>query len=209
MTALGHGLRQCSPLQLRAGPSWVPAEHVTTVYLEKMGQGRSGRVSALLTDAAARRPVVVLAERDKTDMDRELRRELGKESALEWHTRCGAPHSIADLERVGAGQARTIILMHPELGVGGDEARRHVAPAPPQILAKAKYALWQGLPCNPLGCAVMSVVCLPHEALQVVLMLLSSWVLTFSDSCLLIDKPTETRQVLMINICVRICFTRG
>ncbi len=50
--------------------------------------------------------MVVLAERDKVEMDRELRRELGRQPNLEWHTRYGAPHSIADLERVGAGQAR-------------------------------------------------------------------------------------------------------
>lgn len=50
--------------------------------------------------------MVVLAERDKVEMDRELRRELGQQPNLEWHTRYGAPHSIADLERVGAGQAR-------------------------------------------------------------------------------------------------------
>lgn len=26
----------------------------------------------------------------------------------------GAPHSLADLEKVAAGQARTVILMHPD-----------------------------------------------------------------------------------------------
>ena len=69
------------------------------------------------------RPVVVLAERDKELMDRELRRELGRHPTVEWHTRCGAPHSIADLERVNAGLAKTIILMHPELGAGDGEVR--------------------------------------------------------------------------------------
>ena len=69
----------------------------------------------------SRRPVVVLAERDKELMDRELRRELGRHPAVEWHTRAGAPHSIADLERVNAGLAKTIILMHPELGAGDGE----------------------------------------------------------------------------------------
>ncbi|KAK9836266.1 hypothetical protein WJX81_000586 [Elliptochloris bilobata] len=66
-------------------------------------------------------PVVVLAERDKELMDRELRRELGRQPSIEWHTRAGAPHSIADLERVNAGLAKTIILMHPELGAGDGE----------------------------------------------------------------------------------------
>ena len=59
------------------------------------------------------RPVVVLAEREKEDMDRQLRRAL-RGSSMEWHTRSGAPHALADLEKVAAGQARTIILMQPD-----------------------------------------------------------------------------------------------
>lgn len=31
-----------------------------------------------------------------------------------WHTRSGAPHCVTDLESVAAGQAQTIILLHPE-----------------------------------------------------------------------------------------------
>ena len=88
---------------------------------------------------------MVLAERDKTEMDRELRRELGKASALEWPPRSGAPHSIADLERVGAGQARTIILMHPEVGVS-NEARRPCRPSSVFNFAEAKCTRKQGLP---------------------------------------------------------------
>lgn len=59
------------------------------------------------------RPVVVLAERDKEAMDQEVRRAL-RGYELEWHTRSGSPHSSADLERVAAGQAHTIVLLHPE-----------------------------------------------------------------------------------------------
>ena len=59
------------------------------------------------------RPVVVLAERDKDDMDKQLKKALGGQK-IEWHTRSGAPHSIADLEKVAAGQARTIIILQPE-----------------------------------------------------------------------------------------------
>ena len=76
---------------------------------------------------------MVLAERDKELMDRELRRELGRHPAVEWHTRCGAPHSIADLERVNAGLAKTIILMHPELGAGDGEVR---------VLCLSGYMTW-------------------------------------------------------------------
>ena len=59
------------------------------------------------------RPVVVLAERDKDDMDAQLKQAL-RAHKIEWHTRSGAPHSIADLEKVAAGQARTIIILQPE-----------------------------------------------------------------------------------------------
>ncbi|EIE27753.1 hypothetical protein COCSUDRAFT_55736 [Coccomyxa subellipsoidea C-169] len=58
-------------------------------------------------------PVVILAERDKEDMDVQLRRAL-RGSSLEWHTRSGAPHALADLEKVAAGQARTVILLQPD-----------------------------------------------------------------------------------------------
>ena len=46
-------------------------------------------------------------------MDQEVRRAL-RGYELEWHTRSGSPHSSADLERVAAGQAHTIVLLHPE-----------------------------------------------------------------------------------------------
>ena len=61
------------------------------------------------------RPVVVLAEKDKEDMDRQLRLAL-KGYTVEWHTRMGAPHNLSDLARVAAGQAKTIILLDPEDG---------------------------------------------------------------------------------------------
>ena len=59
------------------------------------------------------RPVVVLAERDKDDMDKQLKKAL-RGQKVEWHTRSGAPHAIADLEKVAAGQARTIIVLQPD-----------------------------------------------------------------------------------------------
>jgi hypothetical protein len=59
------------------------------------------------------RPVVILAERDKEEMDRQLRKAL-RGTSLEWHTRSGAPHAAADLEKVAAGQARTVILLQPD-----------------------------------------------------------------------------------------------
>ncbi len=56
---------------------------------------------------------MVLAERDKDDMDKQLKKALWGHK-IEWHTRSGAPHSIADLEKVAAGQARTIIILQPD-----------------------------------------------------------------------------------------------
>lgn len=61
------------------------------------------------------RPVVVLAERDKEDMDKQLRAAL-RGYPVQWHTRMGAPHNLSDLARVAAGQARTVILLDPEDG---------------------------------------------------------------------------------------------
>ena len=56
---------------------------------------------------------MVLAERDKEDMDKQLKKALWGHK-VEWHTRSGAPHAIADLEKVAAGQARTIIILQPD-----------------------------------------------------------------------------------------------
>jgi len=68
------------------------------------------------------RPVVILCNKDKEEMDEELRGAL-KGFKLEWHTRTGVPHSISDLKRVAAGQAKNVILLNPD-----DE---EVPPLPP------------------------------------------------------------------------------
>jgi hypothetical protein len=57
--------------------------------------------------------VVILAQLSKEEMDKELQREL-MGFAMEWHTREGAPHSSADLERVAAGSAHTVVLLEPD-----------------------------------------------------------------------------------------------
>ena len=62
------------------------------------------------------RPVVVLADREKEEMDEELRHSL-KGYQIEWHTRSGAPHCSSDLERVAAGQAKNIILLDSDVEV--------------------------------------------------------------------------------------------
>lgn len=64
------------------------------------------------------RPVVVLADREKEEMDDELRHSL-KGYQIEWHTRSGAPHCSSDLDRVAAGQAKNVILLDDNTEVGG------------------------------------------------------------------------------------------
>ncbi len=59
------------------------------------------------------RPVVILADRQKEEMDEELRAAL-KGFTVEWHTRTGFPHSISDLQKVAAGQAKNVILLNPD-----------------------------------------------------------------------------------------------
>lgn len=56
---------------------------------------------------------MVLAEKDKEEMDRQLRTAL-RGYRVEWHTREGAPHNLSDLARVAAGQAKTVILLDPD-----------------------------------------------------------------------------------------------
>lgn len=63
-----------------------------------------------ISNVAGCRPVVVLADREKEEMDDELRHSL-KGYSIEWHTRSGAPHCSSDLERVAAGQAKNVILL--------------------------------------------------------------------------------------------------
>ena len=63
------------------------------------------------------RPVVVLADREKEEMDDELRQSL-KGYKIEWHTRSGAPHCSSDLDRVAAGQAKNVILLDDNTEVG-------------------------------------------------------------------------------------------
>jgi hypothetical protein len=55
-----------------------------------------------------------MAENDKSQMDAEVRAALAGFKNLTWHTRTGAPHCVSDLEGIAAGQAQTVILLHPE-----------------------------------------------------------------------------------------------
>ena len=59
------------------------------------------------------RAVVIMAERNKSDMDAEVQAAL-KGYRIRWQTREGAPYSAADLAKVSASAASTVILMRPD-----------------------------------------------------------------------------------------------
>lgn len=59
------------------------------------------------------RSLVVLADRDKDQLDADVARQLNG-SGLHYVTRRGAPHCAKDLETVAAAHAKTVILLHPD-----------------------------------------------------------------------------------------------
>ncbi|KAL3158654.1 hypothetical protein ABBQ32_011397 [Trebouxia sp. C0010 RCD-2024] len=61
----------------------------------------------------ADKAVVIMAERDKSDMDADVQAAL-KGYKVRWQTRQGAPYSAADLAKVSASAASTVILMRPD-----------------------------------------------------------------------------------------------
>lgn len=65
--------------------------------------------SMFLADKA----VVIMAERDKSHMDADVQQAL-KGYKIRWQTREGAPFSAADLAKVSASAASTVILMRPD-----------------------------------------------------------------------------------------------
>eukprot|EP00891_Asterochloris_glomerata_P002795 jgi/Astpho2/2795/fgenesh1_pg.00050_%23_80_t len=59
------------------------------------------------------KPIVILAERDKHEMDTELESVL-QNACIKVITRSGAPHFLKDLNSISAGSAHTVVLLHPE-----------------------------------------------------------------------------------------------
>ena len=59
------------------------------------------------------RAVIVLADRSKAAMDKEVEERLRGWGIKVW-TRQGAPHFARDLANVSAGQAKTVIVLHPD-----------------------------------------------------------------------------------------------
>ncbi|KAL3146236.1 hypothetical protein ABBQ32_002939 [Trebouxia sp. C0010 RCD-2024] len=68
-------------------------------------------------------PVVVLADRDKAEMDAAVAQGLQGPSNLEVLTRSGRPQSIGDLEKAAVGQAGIVVMLHPEDEEGAAEQK--------------------------------------------------------------------------------------
>ncbi|KAK9814063.1 hypothetical protein WJX72_000188 [[Myrmecia] bisecta] len=62
---------------------------------------------------AKHRQMVIMAERDKEEMDLEVKAALAG-YRIDWQTRSGAPYAVADLDKVSAGRADTVILLRPD-----------------------------------------------------------------------------------------------
>ncbi|KAJ9532360.1 hypothetical protein QJQ45_010454 [Haematococcus lacustris] len=80
----------------------------TIPLLRQLGNGR--RYSE---DAFFRQPVVIMADKPKHEMDDEITARL-KSTSLDIVTRSGNPASCRDLAMVAAGQADTVIVLHPD-----------------------------------------------------------------------------------------------
>lgn len=100
--------------ELRKGRSFVAEEghtlilgwspHVFTILSELM-----------LANANQRRPcIVILADKDKVEMDDELRARLGSTGRTRIICRTGSPIDLADLEIANPHAARSIIVLAPE-----------------------------------------------------------------------------------------------
>ena len=107
--------------ELRKGRSFVVEKGHTIVY------GWSSEVFSVLSElvvANESRPracVAVLAEKDKVEMEDEIRDKVGKTRNTRVVCRTGDPIDIDDLELVNPHEARSIIVLPPE---GGDADSR-------------------------------------------------------------------------------------
>jgi voltage-gated potassium channel Kch len=100
--------------ELRKGRSFVVEKGHTVVY------GWSSEVFAVISElvvANESRPsacIAVLADKDKVEMEDEIRDRVGKTKNTRVVCRTGDPIDIDDLERVNPHEARSIIVLPPE-----------------------------------------------------------------------------------------------
>src|SRR5215218_1172194 len=100
--------------ELRKGRSFVVEKGHTVVY------GWSSEVFSVISElvvANESRPsacIAVLADKDKVEMEDEIRDRVGKKKNTRVVCRTGDPIDIDDLERVNPHEARSIIVLPPE-----------------------------------------------------------------------------------------------
>jgi Trk K+ transport system NAD-binding subunit len=115
---LNNGI-EASIDRLRKGKSFVVEDGHTVIL------GFAPKIHTVLSELAeanANKPgacVVVLADRDKVEMDDEIHSRLEKKK-LKVVTRSGSPQSLNDLEVVNLPQARSVIVLSPEANPDGD-----------------------------------------------------------------------------------------
>jgi hypothetical protein len=132
--------------ELRKGRSFVVEKGHTVVY------GWSPEVFSLVSELVAAnesRPsacIAVLAEKDKVEMEDEIRDRVGETKNTRVVCRTGDPIDIDDLELVNPHEARSIIVLPPE---GGDADSRVIK----TILALTTRAATESPTTSFRGCA--------------------------------------------------------
>ena len=112
---------------LRRGRSIVLEEGHTVIL------GYSPKIHTLLHELAAaganqKDPVaVVLADRDKVEMDEELKGSIGAGGKLRIVTRRGNPMSLDDLALVSLGSSKSVVVLAPETHPDGSAMAPHEA----------------------------------------------------------------------------------
>jgi len=103
-----HALRSGDvTLQLRGHVLVLNWSSITPALLRQLGHAQQNPLSILF-----KKPVVVLAERSKDEMDAAVRNLKGL--SLDLVVRSGRPSRQADLQRVAAAAAGTVLLLQPE-----------------------------------------------------------------------------------------------
>ncbi len=92
------------------------------------------------------RAVVIMAERDKSHMDADVQQAL-KGYKIRWQTREGAPYSAADLAKVSASAASTVILMRPDNSRVAFKDDDSAAVRRQRLHQVSMHCCWHGLLC--------------------------------------------------------------
>lgn len=132
---------------LRRGRSVVIEKHHTVIL------GWTPKVHTLLPELVEANKnqrnacVVILAERDKVDMDSEAAETIGRKAKLRVVTRTGNPMSTDDLELVSLGSSRAVIVLAPGVGDDGTPIAAHESDT---VVLKTLLALAKAAPAHKL-----------------------------------------------------------